>query len=240
MKGATDLYGADSLEFLLVNIGGHDRRTIAEGDERIATYGMEGYARIRMDDTEFSNQLAGCFGQLNYGNVLIDDEGILRAIDVRDSELMTILPDSTSTAPPELKGFKLKATVGKIQGRREWRLNRSKKLTSELKTEVTVTLSLPKSWYVYGNAKNTQTPTRLTTAYTGKACVGAVTFHGKTPHGGPDEWIDQVSLTIPVTIPKGAPIGQYLLHGELSFVTCSEAGCLPPVSLPWHVTIRAI
>lgn len=240
MKGATHLYGSDRLEFLLLSQAGHSPRTIAAGDERIATYGMEEFTRLRMDLSEFAAQVTATFGQYGYGKVLIDDTGILRGIDLGHQQLLSLLPQATSTPPIELDGFEVTTRVTDSKGGRDGSSKSSKTLTSNLTARVTVRLSLPEGWHVYGNTSGTAQPSALAVDYSGSIALSAARFTGAEPGSGADEWVDAIEFTLVALVPEGTPIGRYFMHGRLSFTACDEDGCLPPLELPWHAVVPAL
>ena len=233
MKGTQNKNGADNLEILLINNGGHGKRTIKSAQMRVERYGMERYPRIRFDSDQFDSEVAAAFGQYSYGKVVINKEGILVGINVRGNEFTTLVEESCGTVAPEfpLEGFALKAKAVDLSGGTGGIFDTSDKLKTDLTGNIELQVKLPKGWHVSGGAGDAP---QVSVAYSGAAEVGPLQAWK------PSEENPNPPLRLTLKLPKDTPIGRYLIHGTIGFVACDDDGCLPPVELPWDVVLVAI
>lgn len=246
MKGLIDQYGEDKLSYVLLNIGGNDARTITAADERIRTYGMQALPRVRMDYEESARILPPAFGQFGYGYFILDAKGRLAATRVHGRELQKQLQQLLGPAKQDddaadpLKDLWVKARVRKQKGGRKG-FDLSRKLPREMTCEIAIDLNLPDGYHVYGLGKANPTPTEIKVAYADGLTIGKPRL--QNAEGEPDgvqTATGRAALRLPVTVPKGTPIGNYFAHGTVRFLACDEDGCLPPLELPWSVKIPAL
>jgi hypothetical protein len=233
VKGTQDKNGTDNLEVLLINNGGHDKRTIEGAQLRVERYGMERYPRVRFDSNEYDAEVAAAFGQYNYGKVVINKEGILVGIDVRGNTFTSVVEESCGTVAPEFpwEGFGLKVRTTDLSGGTGGIFDTSDKLKTDMTGNIELQFKLPEGWHVSGGTGDTP---KVSVAYSGAVEVGPLEAWS------PSEENPNPPLRLSLKAPKGTPIGRYLIHGTIRFVVCDDDGCLPPVELPWDVVLEAL
>ncbi len=233
MKGIQDKNGPDNLEIILVNNGGHTKRTIEGAEMRVERYGMERFPRVRFDRDEFNTEVAAAFGQYGYGKFVIDKEGVLVGIDLRRDAFTSTVERASGTTTPKvpLDGFALKVQAVKLKGGASGVFNRSGKLKTDLTGSVQLQFSMPNGWHVSGGAGDAP---EVSVAYSGAVEIGEL------EPWNPSEEDPVPPLLLPLKAPKGTPIGRYLIHGTVRVVLCNDDGCLPPIELPWDVELEAL
>lgn len=246
MKGLINQYGEDKLAYVLLNVGGNTPRDVKRADERIATYGMQGFPRVRPDYDEARRLLPSAFAQFGYGYFVMDAAGRLTATGLLGKRLEKHLAELLGPEPLEAdeanpaSQLRLQAKVCDKQGGHEGR-DVSYRLPTDLTCEIAIDLVLPEGYHVYGTSKANPTPTEVRVAYSAGMKLGTARLHNAEGDASGIQTVsDRALLRVPVTIPKGTPIGSYLAHGTVRFMACNDEGCLPPIELPWSVKIKAL
>lgn len=236
MKGAINYYGDSNVQFILLNNGGLD--TGDEADERWQRYGMPDLRRVRMSDEHAQHALVSTFGHFSYGYVVIGSDGKLLGVNVNDFEVRRMIDEAVNGAADEESGGIAIAArlVNKAGGRTGWNID--DQLPTKMTGTLKLVLSLPKGFHIYGDAKANPEPTVVQVAYDGGLKLGSFVLpKGKQAGGGATHIEGPVTITIPVTAPKGTPIGNYLVHGTVHFMACNQQGCLPPMDVAWTAKI---
>jgi len=246
VKGLIDQYGADRLAYVLLNIGGNARRDVEAADERIAAYGMQGIPRVRLDYEPSVRLLAPAFAQFGYGYFIVDADGTLAATGVHGMQLHKRLHELLGPEPTEadeddpISQLWVRTRVRNRKGGKKG-FDLSRELPRDLTCEIAIDLALPEGYHVYGTGKANPTPTEVKVAYAAGLKVGTARL--QNAEGDPDgvqTASDRAQLRLPITIPKGTPIGNYFAHGTIRFQACDDQGCLPPLELPWSIKIPAL
>ena len=241
MKGVTDFYGRDRLSFVLWNNAGNSAREAAAADDCIERYGMEAFPRVRSEPDEFSQFATGGLGHFGYGYMVIDAQGVLRGVNLYRDEVTALLAECLGEEAVDEPGddFSVETALKDKQGGRSGLFDVSNRLSTDLTATLTVELSLPDGWHVYGPDAANPEPTRLEIVHDGGLEFGAPVFVGGSG-SGPEKLFGPVKIELPVTAKAGKPLGYYFVHGKLRFMACDAAQCLPPMDLPWHATIDAL
>lgn len=243
MKGVTDFYGRDRLSFVLWNSAGNSASEAAAADDCIERYGMHAFQRVRSEPDEFSRLATAGLGHFGYGYMLIDARGVLRGVNLHSDELSALLAeclsDGAQATDESGDGFAIKTGLKDKQGGPSGLFDMSNRLSTDLTATLTVELSLPEGWHVYGSDAANPEPTRLEIVHDGGLEFGAPVFVGGSG-SGLQKLFGPVKIELPVTAKAGKPLGYYFVHGKLRFMACDAAQCLPPMELPWHATIDAL
>lgn len=233
MKGVREYHGNEKVALILVNNGGHDRRTIARADDYVKRYGVDDAPRVRFDEAQFASQVVATFGHRSYGQIVIDEKGTLLGVNVIEPLLEGLVASACSAGDPlaGLEGFALNVAVGRPRGGRGL-FNLSETLPKDVTGTITVSLTIPEGWYV----SRANGPTKLHVDYAGALETGAPVMKDadRARHTG------SIRFDLPVTAKQGTPIGRYLIFGHLQFVACNAEGCLPPLEVPWKVVVDAL
>lgn len=245
MKGNIDYFGKDRLSYLLYDCGGATAADVRASNERLATYGMDGFDVVRTDMTTAGRELAALFGQFGYGAMVIDAAGNLRGANLHGPEVFALLKELLEPAvgddEEDAATSLLLRTKVAVQQRGRVGLSISNTLTRPMLATVEIELQLPEGFHVYGPAATNPTPTVTEVRYCAGVAVGKPELQGLQDMGdGVQHAKGPVRIHVPVELPKGTPVGEYVVHGTVRFMACDAQRCLPPTELKWHAVITAL
>ena len=234
MQGIIDYYGDDAVCALLVNDSGDERAKAA--DEYIERYGMDEYPRVRMETEACGRKLLSELGQFGWGYVVVGADGKLHGVNLHSTELEAAVASGLGIDPDEEEPFHATARV--IDRKGGSLFNLSERMKKPLHATVEVTLTLPEGWYVRGAVAPDAVPTSVEVGYPGCFEFGEAKLPSGTPApGGGERLFGPVRITVPMTVPKGTPIGKFLIHGTVRAMACNADRCLPPMEIPWKTWI---
>lgn len=246
MKGNIDYFGKDRLSYLLYDCGGATAADARASNERLATYGMDGFDVVRTDMTTSGRELAALFGHFGYGAMVIDAAGNLRGANLHGPEVFALLKELLEPAATDddeedaTTALRVRTKVVEKQRGRVG-LSISNTLTRPMLATIEVELQLPEGFHVYGSAATNPTPTVTVVRYCAGVAVGKPELQGQQDMGeGVQHAKGPVRIHVPVELPKGTPVGQYVVHGTVRFMACDAQRCLPPTQLKWHAVITAL
>lgn len=247
MKGNIDYFGKDRLSYLLYDCGGSDAADVPASEERLAAYGMGGFDVVRTDFGTMGRELPARFGHFGYGSMVIDANGNLRGANLHGQQVFALLqqlldPAAASDDKDEGGATALRArTKVTVKERGRVGLSVSKTLTRPMTATIEIELQLPEGYHVYGSAASNPTPTAVAVRYSAGVAVAQAEMQGLQDVGdGVQHATGPVHIHLPVELPKGTPVGEYVVHGTVRFMACNEQQCLPPTELKWHAVISAL
>ena len=235
MKGAIDYLGSDKFDILLVNDEHTGKRERA--DVFIERSGMQADPRVHSDTKWHRRKVFAETGQLSWGYTVIGPDGNLVGVNLYAHQLYPALEKAigADTGDDE-SGFKLTAKV-----KSSVKFGFARKLKEDRKTVLTVKLDLPDGFHVYGPGAKNPAPTALKIAYAPGLKIGEPVFpEGKPGHDGAVRLEGPVTIKVPVTLPKGMPIGHHVVHGTLQFMACNAERCLPVQTRTWMADFKVM
>ncbi len=251
MQGNIDYFGKDKLAYLLYDCGGTSPGDVTASEERLTTYGMRGFDVVRTDMDTSARELPALFGHFGYGAMVIDAAGNLRGANLHGEQVFALLQqllepataadgkeDGEEDDASTRLGVRTKVDV-KQRGRTG--LSVSKTLTRPMTATVRIELQLPDGYHVYGMTAGNPTPTTVAVRYAAGVTAGTPEIQNLKDVGdGVQHAHGPVRIHVPVELPAGTPIGQYVVHGTVRFMACDAQRCLPPTELKWHAVISAL
>lgn len=247
MQGNIDYFGKDKLAYLLYDCGGASPGDVTASEERLRTYGMRGFDVVRTDFEVMGRELPALFGHFGYGAMVIDAAGNLRGANLHGDQVFALLrqllepvaeADEDEDDPATRLRVRTKVDV-KQRGRAG--LSVSNTLTQPMTATVGIELQLPEGYHVYGMAAGNPTPTTVAVRYAAGVTTGQPQMQNLLDVGdGVQHAQGPVRIHVPVELPKGTPVGQYVVHGTVRFMACNAEHCLPPIERRWHAVISAL
>jgi hypothetical protein len=244
VQGNIDYFGKDRLTYLLYDCGGTSPDTVRASEERLATYDMRGFDVVRTDFDRAGIELSEMFGHFGYGAMVIDANGNLRGANLHGDQVFMLLrqllePNATGDED-DAPTFRVRTRLTVTQKPRVG-FDISRNLPRPMLATVLVELQLPDGYHVYGTADTNPTPTVLTVGYSRGMQVGKPELQDAVEVGaGVQHAKGPVRFRVPIELPKGTPIGQYVIHGTLRFMACDAEKCLPPTEVKWHAVVPAL
>lgn len=245
MKGNVDYFGKDRLSYLLYDCGGTTDADVRASLERLDTYGMRGFDVVRTEFDAAGLELPARFGHFGYGAMVIDAAGNLRGANLHGEAVFALLrqllePDAAGGDDSDAAAMRVRTKV-EVKERGRVGLSVSKTLTRPMTATIDIELQLPDGYHVYGTAATNPTPTAIAVRYAAGVTVGEPEMLGLQDVGeGQQHAKGPVHIRLPVELPAGSPIGQYVVHGTLRFMACNEQQCLPAAELRWHAVLSAM
>jgi hypothetical protein len=245
VQGNINYFGKDRLAYLLYDCGGTSSRDVTASKERLRTYGMLDFDLVRTDFEVMGRELPALFGHFGYGAMVIDAAGNLRGANLHGDQVFALLrellePGAEDDEEDEATRLRVRTKVT-VDKRGRAGLSVSKTLTQPMSATVAIELTLPDGYYVYGMAEGNPTPTTVAVRYSAGATTGQPEIQNLQDVGeGVQHAPGPVRIHLPVELPAGTPIGQYVVHGTLRFMACNESQCLPPIERRWHAVIPAL
>lgn len=247
MKGNIDYFGKDRLSYLLYDCGGSTAADVRASTERLTTYGMAGFDVVRTDFATSGRELPALFGHFGYGAMVIDAAGNLRGANLHGPEVFALLKELLEPAAAADDDEEDAATALRVHTkvtetqRGRVGLSISNTLTRPMLATIEIELQLPEGYHVYGTAVTNPTPTVTEVRYCAGVAVGQPVVQGLEDMGeGVQHAKGPVRIHVPVELPKGTPVGQYVVHGTVRFMACDAQRCLPPTELKWHAVVSAL
>lgn len=246
MQGNIDYFGKDRLAYLLYDCGGTSPADVRASEERLATYGMQGFAGVRTEFDHAAGELAEKFGHFGYGSMVIDAAGNLRGANLHGDQVFALLRELLEPTAAAEEGedaepsFRVRTRI-EVKQKPRVGLDLSQNLPRAMLAAVLVELQLPEGYHIYGLADTNPTPTVLRVSYHRGIQVGSPELLGAVAVGPGEQHVaGKACIRVPIEVPKGTPIGQYVIHGTLRFMACDDAKCLPPVEMKWHAVVPAL
>jgi hypothetical protein len=262
VKGSIDYYGSDRLACLLWNCGGSQNGEAERADERVKTYGMQAMPRVRVEFDEFARESQRLFGQHGYGSIVIGADGSLLAANVHGAELGKVLAaafgdaasegesvagelgddkaDDSDTGDSDAGPFQIKAEIRDVTSGRPG-FNIAHHLTRDMEATLVIELKLPEGYHAYGAGPQNPEPTKVEVVYAAGVVLDAPVIQGvQGSADGVQHVPGPVRIHLPIKVPKGTAIGNYLVHGKVRFMACNDQGCLPATELRWQVNVVAL
>lgn len=247
MQGNIDYFGKDKLAYLLYDCGGTSPGDVTASEERLRTYGMRGFDVVRTDFEVMGRELPALFGHFGYGAMVIDAAGNLRGANLHGDQVFALLrqllePAAEADEDEDDPATRLRVrTKVDVKQRGRAGLSVSKSLTQPMTATVVIELQLPEGYHVYGMAAGNPTPTTVAVRYAAGVTAGQPEMQDLQDVGdGVQHAKGPVRIHVPVELPKGTPVGQYVVHGTLRFMACNDTQCLPPIERRWHAVISAL
>lgn len=247
MQGNIDYFGKDKLAYLLYDCGGTSPGDVTASEERLRTYGMRGFDVVRTDFEVMGRELPALFGHFGYGAMVIDAAGNLRGANLHGDQVFALLrqllePAAEADEDEDDPATRLRVrTKVDVKQRGRAGLSVSKSLTQPMTATVVIELQLPEGYHVYGMAAGNPTPTTVAVRYAAGVTAGQPEMQDLQDVGdGVQHAKGPVRIHVPVELPKGTPVGQYVVHGTLRFMACNDSQCLPPIERRWHAVISAL
>lgn len=247
MQGNIDYFGKDKLAYLLYDCGGTSPGDVTASEERLRTYGMRGFDVVRTDFEVMGRELPALFGHFGYGAMVIDAAGNLRGANLHGDQVFALLrqllePAAEADEDEDDPATRLRVrTKVDVKQRGRAGLSVSKTLTQPMTATVVIELQLPEGYHVYGMAAGNPTPTTVAVRYAAGVTAGQPEMQNLQDVGdGVQHAKGPVHIHVPVELPKGTPVGQYVVHGTLRFMACNDSQCLPPIERRWHAVISAL
>lgn len=247
MQGNIDYFGKDKLAYLLYDCGGTSPGDVTASEERLRTYGMRGFDVVRTDFEVMGRELPALFGHFGYGAMVIDAAGNLRGANLHGDQVFALLrqllePAAEADEDEDDPATRLRVrTKVDVKQRGRAGLSVSKTLTQPMTATVVIELQLPAGYHVYGMAAGNPTPTTVAVRYAAGVTAGQPEMQNLQDVGdGVQHAKGPVRIHLPVELPKGTPIGQYVVHGTVRFMACNDSQCLPPIERRWHAVISAL
>lgn len=247
MQGNIDYFGKDKLAYLLYDCGGTSPGDVTASEERLRTYGMRGFDVVRTDFEVMGRELPALFGHFGYGAMVIDAAGNLRGANLHGDQVFALLrqllePAAEADEDEDDPATRLRVrTKVDVKQRGRAGLSVSKSLTQPMTATVVIELQLPEGYHVYGMAAGNPTPTTVAVRYAAGVTAGQPEMQNLQDVGdGVQHAKGPVRIHVPVELPKGTPVGQYVVHGTLRFMACNDSQCLPPIERRWHAVISAL
>jgi hypothetical protein len=247
VQGNIDYFGKDRLTYLLYDCGGTSPADVTASEERLRTYGMRDFDVVRTDFDAAGRELPALFGHFGYGAMVIDAAGNLRGANLHGDQVFALLqqllePGAEAEADEDDPATRLRVrTKVNVKQRGRAGLSVSKALTQPMTATVVIELQLPEGYHVYGMAAGNPTPTTVAVRYAAGVTAGQPEMQNLQDVGdGVQHAKGPVRIHVPVELPKGTPIGQYVVHGTLRFMACNDSQCLPPIERRWHAVISAL
>lgn len=247
MQGNIDYFGKDKLAYLLYDCGGTSPGDVTASEERLRTYGMRDFDVVRTDFEVMGRELPALFGHFGYGAMVIDAAGNLRGANLHGDQVFALLrqllePAAESDEDEDDPATRLRVrTKVDVKQRGRAGLSVSKTLTQPMTATVVIELQLPEGYHVYGMAAGNPTPTTVAVRYAAGVTAGQPEMQNLQDVGdGVQHAKGPVRIHVPVELPKGTPVGQYVVHGTLRFMACNDSQCLPPIERRWHAVISAL
>lgn len=248
MQGNIDYFGKEKVAYLLYDCGGTSPADVTASEERLRTYGMRDFDVVRTEFDASALELPAKFGHFGYGAMVIDAKGNLCGANLHGDTVFALLqrllepaaePGEDAAEDPSQQ-LRVRTTVD-VKQRGRVGLSISKTLTRPMTATVVVELQLPAGYHVYGMAAGNPTPTTVSVRYAAGVTVGQPEMQGLQDVGdGVQQASGPVRIHVPVELPKGTPVGQYVVHGTLRFMACNASQCLPPIERKWHAVISAL
>lgn len=247
MQGNIDYFGKDKLAYLLYDCGGTSPGDVTASEERLRTYGMRGFDVVRTDFEVMGRELPALFGHFGYGAMVIDAAGNLRGANLHGDQVFALLrqllePAAEADEDEDDPATRLRVrTKVDVKQRGRAGLSVSKTLTQPMTATVVIELQLPAGYHVYGMTAGNPTPTTVAVRYAAGVTAGQPEMQNLQDVGdGVQHAKGPVRIHVPVELPKGTPVGQYVVHGTLRFMACNDSQCLPPIERRWHAVISAL
>lgn len=247
MQGNIDYFGKDKLAYLLYDCGGTSPGDVTASEERLRTYGMRGFDVVRTDFEVMGRELPALFGHFGYGAMVIDAAGNLRGANLHGDQVFALLrqllePAAEADEDEDDPATRLRVrTKVDVKQRGRAGLSVSKSLTQPMTATVVIELQLPEGYHVYGMAAGNPTPTTVAVRYAAGVTAGQPEMQNLQDVGdGVQHAKGPVRIHVPVELPKGTPVGQYVVHGTVRFMACNDSQCLPPIERRWHAVISAL
>ncbi|MCU0864441.1 MAG: protein-disulfide reductase DsbD N-terminal domain-containing protein [Planctomycetes bacterium] len=247
MQGNIDYFGKDRLAYLLYDCGGTSPADVTASEERLRTYGMRDFDVVRTDFDASGRELPALFGHFGYGAMVIDAAGNLRGANLHGDQVFAVLKqllelaDETDEGEADEAARLLVRTSVDVKQRGRTGLGISNTLTRPMTATVVIELQLPEGYHVYGMAAGNPTPTTVAIRYAAGVTAGPPEMQNLKDVGdGVQHAQGPVRIHVPVELPKGTPVGQYVVHGTVRFMACDARQCLPPTELKWHAVITAL
>jgi hypothetical protein len=247
VQGNIDYFGKDRLAYLLYDCGGTSPADVTASEERLRTYGMRDFDVVRTDFDASGRELPALFGHFGYGAMVIDAAGNLRGANLHGDQVFALLKqllephDETDEDEADDATRLLVRTSVDVKQRGRTGLGISNTLTRPMTATVVIELQLPEGYHVYGMAAGNPTPTTVAIRYAAGVTAGPPEMQNLQDVGdGVQHAQGPVRIHVPVELPKGTPVGQYVVHGTVRFMACNESQCLPPVEQKWHAVISAL
>ncbi len=245
MQGNIDYFGKDKLAYLLYDCGGTSPGDVTASEERLRTYGMRDFDVVRTDFEVMGRELPALFGHFGYGAMVIDAAGNLRGANLHGDQVFALLrqllePAAEADEDDPATRLRVRTKVD-VKQRGRAGLSVSKSLTQPMTATVVIELQLPEGYHVYGMAAGNPTPTTVAVRYAAGVTAGQPEMQDLQDVGdGVQHAKGPVRIHVPVELPKGTPVGQYVVHGTLRFMACNDTQCLPPIERRWHAVISAL
>ena len=248
MQGNIDYFGKDKLAYLLYDCGGTSPGDVTASEERLRTYGMRGFDVVRTDMEVMGRELPALFGHFGYGAMVIDAAGNLRGANLHGEQVFALLqqllePAAADGDDEEEDAATRLAVRTKVDVKQRGRagLGISNTLTRPMTATVVIELQLPEGYHVYGMTPGNPTPTTVAVRYAAGVTAGQPELQNLQDVGdGVQHAKGPVRIHLPVELPKGTPVGQYVVHGTVRFMACNDSQCLPPIERRWHAVISAL
>ena len=236
VQGIIDYYGKKAVATLLVNPSSEDQA--ASADEYIERYGMGAHPRFRMEDEPCRRKLVAEFGHFGWGYMVIGADGKLVGVNLSSSDLEAAVAKGLGLDPTADADEPIHATARLKNQMGGSMLNLSGRTKKSIAATLEVTLSIPAGWHVYSEAGASAVATTLEVAHPSAIQFGDVVLRGGAPTAtGDTRLFGPVQLSVPVVVPIGTPIGNYLIHGTVNTMVCNADRCLPPMEIPWKATM---
>lgn len=241
MKGNIDYFGKDRLSYVLYDCGGTTDDDVRASHERLDTYGMRDFDVVRTTFDASAIELPAKFGHFGYGAMVIDAAGNLRGANLHGHEVFALLQQLLEEEVEDGADAMRTRTKVEVTQRGREGISISKTLTRPMTATIEIELQLPDGYHVYGTAATNPTPTTIEVSYSAGATVGKPELLGLVEVGeGQQHGKGPVHIRLPVELPAGTPIGEYVVHGTVRFMACNDKQCLPPAELRWHAVISAM
>lgn len=189
-----------------------------------------------------SDTIHKTFNKSGYGLILVDPSGRVLSTSIHGRQLGFVLNKTTVVPPAKGTSAPTKVEVNKASHSPRVKVG-SPVRRKDGTWEISVQLSIPIGWHVYGSKEESGEPTTLSMKDTGGLrLVGVEVPEGKKieKNGLLSYHLEgQVELkAILASLPTKKNETKHQVRGLVRFMMCDEKRCLPPAELAWQAEIK--